>query len=156
MSVDGIIPNLTASAAVSPYRFVKVSGVMTGAHCAAETEFAVGVSDSSINAFNGTYNAAVGDPIQLQQGLFMQVETADQVITGELIAASNDGTGRAISESTSEGPVGTQWNMVALQSAGAAGEIVWAFWRPTVIPIVSVDDTTIFGDGSIVSPLTTD
>lgn len=148
MSVDGIIPNLTASAAVSPYRFVKVSGDMTGAHCATQTDIAIGVSDGSINAFNGTYNAAVGDPIQLQQGNFMQVETASAVDAGDLLTATTDG--KALGQSGAD--QGAQYHMVAAQSSAQVA-VIWAFWRPTFAGTVWTDGTTIEGDGTEASPI---
>lgn len=152
MSVDGIIPNLTASAAVSPYRFVLVTGDMTGAHADAQTNVAVGVSDGSIASFNGTYNAAVGDPIQLQQGPFMQVQVASSCDAGELLTSTTDG--KAYPENAAD--PGAQYHMVALQAAASANAVIWAFWRPTVVVTVSADNVTIFGDGTVTNPLTTD
>lgn len=149
MSVDGIIPNLTASAAVSPYRFVKVSGDMTGAHCATQTDIAIGVSDGSINAFNGTYNAAVGDPIQLQQGNFMQIEMAGAVDAGVMLTATTDG--KALGADSAD--LGAQLHMVAAQTAAGAGAVVWAFWRPTFAGTVVTDETTITGDGTAGNPI---
>lgn len=149
MSVDGIIPNLTASAAVSPYRFVKVSGEMTGAHCATQTDIAIGVSDGSINAFNGTYNAAVGDPIQLQQGNFMQVELGSAGCdAGDLLSAQTDG--KAFPSNATD--PGAQFHMVAAQT-GTANSVVWAFWRPTFSGQVVTDGSTITGNGTDSAPI---
>lgn len=149
MSVDGIIPNLTASAAVSPYRFVKVSGNMTGAHCATQTDIAVGVSDGSITAFNGTYNADVGDPIQLQQGNFMQVQVAGNTDAGELLTATTDG--KALAENGAD--PGAQYHMIAAQDAPGADSIIWAFWRPTFSGQVVTDGSTITGNGTDDAPI---
>lgn len=149
MSVDGIIPNLTANAAVSPYRFVQVSGDMTGAHCEDQNDIAIGVSDGSIAAFNGTYNAAVGDPIQLQQGRFMQVQVSNGCDAGELLTATTDG--KALLQGGAD--PGAQYHMVAAQTTESANAIVWAFWRPTYSGTVVTDGVTIEGDGTASSPI---
>lgn len=151
MGVDGIIPNLTASEAVSPYRFVKVSGDMTGAQCASQTDIAIGVSDGSVSAFNATTNASVGDPIQLQQGRFMQVKLADSVScdAGELLTSTTGG--EAWPQNAAD--VNVQYHMVAAQSTSSGGAVIWAFWRPTFSGFVVTDGTTIEGNGTADFPI---
>lgn len=149
MGMDGMVPNLTASEAVSPYRFVKVSGNMTGAHCASQTDIAIGVSDGSVSAFNTTTNASVGDPIQLQQGRFMQVQISAGCDAGDLLTSTTGG--KALSASGAD--YGVQYHMVAAQTAVDADSVIWAFWRPTFAGTVWTDGTTITGDGTEANPI---
>ena len=152
MSNDGMIPNLTASANVNAYRMVKVSGVRTGAQAAVNTDLVVGVSDGSINLFDGTYNAPTGAPINLFPSWTVQVKTGAAVTAGD--GLTTDTVGRAIN---SAGAAGAFISYVALETAGAADVLIWAyrtFGVVTTTYLVEVDhDASLDGLGTEGSPL---
>jgi len=124
MASDGTVPNLTSSADISPYRMVKVSGIMTGAAATAGTDVVIGVTDGSVSTYNGTYNAPSGSVINFQQGPCVQIEAGGAISAGGSIMPTTGGKGLA---ATGTGKYGSY---VALQTAAADGEVIWAFSRP--------------------------
>lgn len=120
MATDGMTVNLTASADVTPYTMIKVSGVRTGAVGSAGTSAIVGVSDGSLNAFNGTYNAPTGSVINMQQGNCVQVMSGAAVTAGAELMSN--GSGLAITLATA----GNCGSYVALETCGAANVLIWA------------------------------
>lgn len=154
MSVDGIIPRLTASTNVPPYRMIVVSGDMTGSVAdgvAAPEQPIVGVSDQSTYVYNNTaYNAISGKPINFQGPFWCQIEAGGAITAG--LAVGPDSTGRAINFTTDDFP-GQLPTFVACQSALAAGAVVWcARISPTICSVIS-DGTTIAGNGTTGDPL---
>ena len=122
MSVDGMTVNLTASAAIAPYRAVKVSGIYTGAAAASATDIIVGITDGSTPSYsNTTNNAEIGDPINCQQGPYVQVQTGAAVTAADPLMPTT--AGKMI---TATG-AGACASYVALQTAGAADEFIWAY-----------------------------
>lgn len=122
MSVDGMSVNLVASAAVAPYRAVKVSGTYTGAAATAGTDIIVGITDGSTPSYsNTTNNAEIGDPINCQQGPYVQVQSGASFSAGAGLMPTT--AGKMI---TATG-AGACASYVALQDAGGADEFVWAY-----------------------------
>jgi hypothetical protein len=124
MADFGFTPNLIASGAIAPFRFVELATTapFTGKQADAATDLIVGVTDGSIRRFDAaaTSNAATGDQITLQPTNTVQVEAGASFNIGA--ALTSDSSGRAI--------VGVQGNTcfyIALEAASAAGEIVRAF-----------------------------
>jgi hypothetical protein len=176
MSLDGMLPNLTASGNTNAYRMVKVTGVRTGAQAAGASDLVVGVTDGSLNLFDGTYNAPTGAPINLFPSWTVQILSGAAITAGD--ALTSDSTGRAITATVD----GSKTWYVALETAGAANVLVWAYRCPSVLtagfltgiavdeyftgngtagsPLtldhVEVDSSTIFGAGTVADPLTTD
>lgn len=124
MSSYSDTPSLVASVAVSPYRFVKITGRNLGAQVAGITEFAIGVADGSTKAFNSALNADVGDSINLQGGDVILVEAAAAIGVGVRVAPSANG--RAQAAVATQFPYG-----FALEPAGGAGEIIRVYKMPT-------------------------
>lgn len=130
MSAYSDTPSLVASGDCNPYRFVRVSGRNQGITCDAITNIAVGVADGSSKSFpvaGGTnVHAAAGDPINLQGGNVVLVEAAAAIAAGARVAPSANG--RAQTAVATQFPFG-----IALEPAGAAGEIVRVYKMHSVV-----------------------
>lgn len=123
MSDMGFTPELTASGNIYPFRLVALSGAFTGAACNAITDYAVGVTDGSVNAFNGTYHAQSGQQISLQPTNTVQVEVGTGGCSaGDYLMAV---AGEAGKVKTAAGATAVS-AYLALE-AGAAGDIIRAF-----------------------------
>ena len=116
MSAFSDTPSLVASASVTPFRFVKITGRNAGANVGAITELAVGVCDGSTSSFDQAVIVA-GDTIPLQGGNVVLVEAAAAIAAGAVVAPSANG--RAQAAVATQFPYG-----VALEPAGAAGAII--------------------------------
>jgi hypothetical protein len=103
---------------------VKISGVRTGAVGSAGTSAIVGVSDGSLNAFNGTYNAPTGAVINFQNSKCVQISTDAAVTAGQELMSSADGQCATLATA------GNCGSYVALETAGAADVLIWAIQYP--------------------------
>ena len=126
MSAYSDTPSLVASGDCNPYRFVRISGRNQGITCDGVTNITVGVADGSTKAFNSALHAAAGDPISLQGGNVVLVEAAAAFNAGVRIAPSANG--RAQTAVATQFPFG-----IALEPAGAAGEIVRVYKMPMTV-----------------------
>lgn len=123
MSDMGFTPNFIASGNINPFRFVEIntSTAFTGQQANAASDNVLGVTDGSVKRFDASVHAAAGDPITLQPSNTVQVEAGAQITTiGSLLTSDSDG--RAVSAGAS-----TVCYYMALETAGAAGEIIRAF-----------------------------
>jgi hypothetical protein len=121
MSDMGFTPNLTATDAVYPFRFVEISGIFSGAHCQEPDAFPVGVSDGSVYQFNQVVHAPIGYQITLQPSNTVQIQIgAGGINVGQFIMS--DGEGRGIAQ-TGANSLSTYQ---ALES-GTEGSIIRAF-----------------------------
>jgi hypothetical protein len=112
-------PALVASGNISPYRFVKISGVNQGAASTADTDIVVGVTDASTKAFDSTLHAASGDPITLQGGDVILVQASASITAGDKVGPTTGGKAVTISSATNK-----IVSFVALETAGAADQII--------------------------------
>jgi hypothetical protein len=123
MSEMGFTPNFIASGDINPFRFVEIatSAAFTGAQANAASDNVLGVTDGSVKVFSSSLHAAAGDPITLQPSNTVQVEAGAAISTiGTLL--TSDSVGRAVT--------GASTNVcyyMALETAGAAGDIIRAF-----------------------------
>jgi hypothetical protein len=123
MSDMGFTPNFISSGNINPFRFVEIntSTAFTGQQANAASDNVLGVTDGSVRRFDATVHAAAGDPITLQPSNTVQVEAGAAISTiGSLLTSDSDG--RAVSAGSS-----TVCYYMALETAGAAGEIIRAF-----------------------------
>jgi len=123
MSDMGFTPNFISSGNINPFRFVEIntSTAFTGQQANAASDNVLGVTDGSVRRFDATVHAAAGDPITLQPSNTVQVEAGAAISTiGSLLTSDSDG--RAVSAGAS-----TVCYYMALETAGAAGEIIRAF-----------------------------
>lgn len=135
MADMGFTPELQASANVSPFRLVALSGAFTGTATHANataggTSTAVGVSDGSVYqaspllASNAQFHAVNGTPITLQPSNTVQVEVgAGGVAAGAFLMSDADGKAITLAGIAASTTVSCY---IALE-AGAAGEIIRAF-----------------------------
>ena len=121
MADFGFIPNLIAGENIYPFRMVKLSttDAFTGL-AATGNDDVVGVTDGSVNVFNGTYNAVEDGPISLQPTNTVQVQLGSGGATiGAPLSAGTAGTALVAGS-------GDLAYYLALE-AGAAGDIIRAF-----------------------------
>lgn len=92
-------PQLRASGAIRPCRFVKLSGDFTGAECDAN-EDALGISyqdtrDPPLDGFSpSTNHASTGDPIRLYtEGDICLLKYATTITAGQKLKSDADGQG---------------------------------------------------------------
>lgn len=105
-------PQLRATGDVNPYRFVEMSGDNQGAQAGAAAVDVVGVSDGDSKAFDSDLHAQSGDPIRLQAGKVVFIETAAAgVAAGGRV--NSDANGRAVAV----GALGAV-NGILLQASG--------------------------------------
>lgn len=114
-------PALIATGNIDPGVAIKVatSADFSGTQASAVTDIIIGFSDNSENS-DGTYHAAAGDPITLQQGPVYHVRAGAAITRGALLEI--DSTGRVITQTTTTGMTTQAW--IAIQSAAAAGDII--------------------------------
>jgi hypothetical protein len=123
MSDMGFTPNLIASGTIAPFRLVTISGAFQGAASNAIADYAVGVTDGSVNAYNGTNHAVSAGAITLQPSNTVQVEVGTGGCSaGDFLmcVASSSGT------VTTAAGVTAKSSYIALET-GAAGDIIRAF-----------------------------
>jgi hypothetical protein len=123
MSDMGFTPNLIASGTIAPFRLVTISAAFQGAASNAITDYAVGVADGSVNAYNGTNHAVSTGTITLQPSNTVQVEVGTGGCSaGDFLmcVASSGGTVTTAAGATAKS------SYIALE-AGAVGDIIRAF-----------------------------
>jgi hypothetical protein len=123
MSDMGFTPNLIASGTIAPFRLVTISGAFQGAASNAIADYAVGVTDGSVNAYNGANHAVAAGTITLQPSNTVQVEVGTGGCTvGDFLmcVASSGGTVTVAAGVTAKS------SYIALET-GAAGDIIRAF-----------------------------
>jgi hypothetical protein len=123
MSDMGFTPNFTAASAINPFRFVEINTTtpFTGQKANAASDNILGVTDGSVRRFDATAHANAGEQISLQPTNTVQVEAGAAINTiGALL--TSDADGRAVA-----GASGNICFYMALETAGAAGEIIRAF-----------------------------
>jgi hypothetical protein len=123
MSEMGFTPNFIASGDINPFRFVEIatSTAFTGAQANAASDNVLGVTDGSVKVFSSSLHAAAGDPITLQPSNTVQVEAGAAISTiGTLL--TSDSVGRAVTGASTN-----ECYYMALETAGAAGDIIRAF-----------------------------
>lgn len=123
MSDMGFTPNFIAAGTIAPFRFIEIatSAAFTCTQANAGSDNILGVTDGSVKLFSSSDHATSGDPVTLQPSNTVQVEAGAAISTiGTLLTA--DSSGRAVG--------GASTNVcyyMALETAGAAGDIIRAF-----------------------------
>ena len=119
MSTAGHTPNFVAEEAVYPFRCVKVGSLpFKAVQSTGDPEILLGVTDGSVQGFNSTVHAAIGQPISLQNGEFVQLTAGGIIATGDTLVASTDGKVVA-------GTSSTEYIAQAVEDA-EDGEVFWA------------------------------
>jgi hypothetical protein len=119
MSTAGHTPNFVAEEAVYPFRCVKVGSLpFKAVQSTGDPEILLGVTDGSVQGFNSTVHAAIGQPISLQNGEFVQLTAGGSIATGDTLVASTDGKVVA-------GVSSTEYIAQAVEDA-EDGEVFWA------------------------------
>lgn len=124
------VPGLVSTGNISPYRFVKAdtSADNSAAQASAVTDKILGVTDQSTRQFDSAYHAISGDPITLQGGDVVLIEVGASVTRGALLQPDSNGKAiTAVTTATGAGVTNSQ-PLVALESGGADGVIIRAFW----------------------------
>jgi hypothetical protein len=115
-------PALNSTGTILPFRFVKLSGVNTGAAATATTDILLGVTDGSTKAFDSANHAVSGDPITLQGGDVLLVSASAAITAGDRVGPTT--AGQAITIATKASQI---CNFVALETAGAADQVIRIF-----------------------------
>jgi hypothetical protein len=119
MSTAGHTPNFIAEEAIYPFRCVKVGTLpFKAVPSTANPEILLGVTDGSIQTFNGTYHATAGQTISLQNGEFVQLTASGSITVGDTLIATTDGKVEASVSAT-------EYVAQAAENAND-GEIFWA------------------------------
>lgn len=119
MSTAGHTPNFVAESSIYPFRCVKVgTAPFKAVPSTANPEILLGVTDGSIQTFNGTYHATAGQTISLQNGEFVQLTASGSITVGDTLIATTDGK---VAASVSA----TEYIAQAAENA-SDGEIFWA------------------------------
>ena len=119
-------PNLIAGSAILPYRVVKMdTTAFQGVASTAAGDFVVGVSDGSTRRFDSANHAETGDPISLQPSNCVQLTASASITAGQGVIPTTAGKVVAVSGS------GNVAHFVALEGAGADGQIFWAYRLPS-------------------------
>jgi hypothetical protein len=119
-------PNLIAGSAILPYRVVKMdTTAFQGVPSTAAADFVVGVSDGSTRRFDSTNHADTGDPISLQPSNCVQLTASASITAGQGVIATT--AGKVVAVVAASGNVA---QFVALEGAGADGQIFWAYRLP--------------------------
>lgn len=123
MSDMGFTPPLTATGNINPFSFVKIVSTepFSGAACADQTDYPVGVTDGSVYQFGATYNAVDGTRISLQPSNTVQVKAGGNIAAGDYLESDANGAAIAAAGATAVSAY------IALE-AGASGNIIRA-WR---------------------------
>lgn len=118
-------PNLIAGSAILPYRVVKMdTTAFQGVASTAAGDFVVGVTDGSTRRFDSANHADTGDPISLQPSNCVQLTASASITAGQGLIPTTAGKVVAVSGS------GNVAHFVALEGAGADGQIFWAYRLP--------------------------
>ena len=118
-------PNLVAGGTILPYRVVKMdTTAFQGVASTAVGDFVVGVSDGSTRRFDSANHADTGDPISLQPSNCVQLTASASITAGQGVIPTTAGKVVAVSGS------GNVAHFVALEGAGADGQIFWAYRLP--------------------------
>lgn len=119
-------PNLIAGSAILPYRVVKMdTTAFQGVASTAAADFVVGVSDGSTRRFDSANHADTGDPISLQPSNCVQLTASAAITAGQGVIATT--AGKVVAVVAASGNVA---QFVALEGAGADGQIFWAYRLP--------------------------
>ena len=119
MSTAGHTPNFVAESSIYPFRCVKVgTAPFKAVPSTANPEILLGVTDGSIQTFNGTYHATAGQTISLQNGEFVQLTASGSITVGDTLIATTDGKVEASVSAT-------EYIAQAAENAND-GEIFWA------------------------------
>jgi len=119
-------PNLIAGSAILPYRVVKMdTTAFQGVASTAAGDFVVGVSDGSTRRFDSSNHADTGDPISLQPSNCVQLTASAAITAGQGVIATT--AGKVVAVVAASGNVA---QFVALEGAGADGQIFWAYRLP--------------------------
>ena len=119
-------PNLIAGSAILPYRVVKMdTTAFQGVASTAAGDFVVGVSDGSTRRFDSANHADTGDPISLQPSNCVQLTASAAITAGQGVIATT--AGKVVAVVAASGNVA---QFVALEGAGADGQIFWAYRLP--------------------------
>jgi hypothetical protein len=119
-------PNLIAGGTILPYRVVKMdTTAFQGVASTAAGDFVVGVSDGSTRRFDSANHADTGDPISLQPSNCVQLTASAAITAGQGVIPTTAGKVVAVSGS------GNVAHFVALEGAGADGQIFWAYRLPS-------------------------
>lgn len=123
MSDMGFTPLLISTGNILPFRFVAMDGAFKGKATTAITDLAVGVSDGSVNVYNGTNHAITDGQITLQPSNTVQLELGTGgCAAGDFLMPIASEAGKA---GTAAGATAKS-SYIALE-AGAASEIIRAF-----------------------------
>lgn len=123
MSDMGFTPNFIAAGTINPFRFVEIAtgAAFTCTQANAASDNVLGVTDGSVKLFSSTAHAESGDPVTLQPSNTVQVEAGASISTiGTLL--TSDSSGRAVAGTSTQ-----VCYYMALETAGAAGDIIRAF-----------------------------
>jgi hypothetical protein len=119
-------PNLVAGGTILPYRVVKMdTTAFQGVASTAAADFVVGVTDGSTRRFDSANHAETGDPISLQPSNCVQLTASAGITAGQGVIPTTAGKVVAVSGS------GNVAHFVALEGAGADGQIFWAYRLPS-------------------------
>lgn len=119
-------PNLIAGGTILPYRVVKMdTTAFQGVASTAAGDFVVGVADGSTRRFDSANHADTGDPISLQPSNCVQLTASAAITAGQGVIATT--AGKVVAVVAASGNVA---QFVALEGAGADGQIFWAYRLP--------------------------
>jgi hypothetical protein len=119
-------PNLVAGGTILPYRVVKMdTTAFQGVASTAAGDFVVGVADGSTRRFDSANHADTGDPISLQPSNCVQLTASAAITAGQGVIATT--AGKVVAVVAASGNVA---QFVALEGAGADGQIFWAYRLP--------------------------
>lgn len=117
-------PNLVAGGTINPFRIVKMdTTAFQGVASTAAGDFIVGVADGSTRRFDSANHADTGDPISLQPSNCVQVTASTSITAGQGLISTTAGKVTPVTS-------GNVANFVALEGAGADGQIFWAYRLP--------------------------
>lgn len=117
-------PNLIAGGTIAPFRVVKMdTTAFQGVASTAAGDFIVGVADGSTRRFDSANHADTGDPISLQPSNCVQVTASTSITAGQGLISTTAGKVTPVTS-------GNVANFVALEGAGADGQIFWAYRLP--------------------------
>jgi hypothetical protein len=121
MSYMGFQPNLVAASTILPFRLVEMTTTaFTGQAATAVTDNIIGVTDGSVRRFDSANHAEAGDRINLQPGNVVQVTASGSIAIAANLTSTTGGK-----VATASG--GNKTHYIALESAGADGDVIWAF-----------------------------
>jgi hypothetical protein len=117
-------PNLVAGGTILPYRVVKMdTTAFQGVASTAAGDFVVGVADGSTRRFDSANHADTGDPISLQPSNCVQLTASTSITAGQGLMPTTAGKVTPVTSTNTA-------LFVALEGAGADGQIFWAYRLP--------------------------